>query len=60
MPYVDPKERHAVGSPHRSHHPRAESRQLSVGSGVVPSIPKGNRTVVNLTDLPAIQLILVA
>ena len=45
-------------NPPSSHHPRAESRQLSVGSGVVPCVPKGNRTVVNFKDFPAIPELL--
>ena len=44
----------------RSHHPRAESRQLSVGSGASGSVPKGNHTVVNLEEFPAIPLAVVA
>ena len=43
-----------------SHHPRAESRQLSVGSGASGSVPKGIRTVMQVAELPAIQLVLVA
>jgi len=43
-----------------SHHPRAESRQLSVGSGASGSVPKGNRTVVNLEEFPTISLAVVA
>jgi len=43
-----------------SHHSRAESRQLSVGSGASGSVPKGNRTVVQPARLPAIPLVLVA
>jgi len=37
--------------PRHSHHPRAESRQLSVGSGASGSVPKGTLTVVNLEPL---------
>jgi hypothetical protein len=43
-----------------SHHPRAESRQLSDGSGAASSVPKGNRTVVSLQEFPALPLTVVA
>ncbi len=43
-----------------SHHSRAESRQLSVGSGAIPSVPKGNRKLVQLAEWPIIPLVLVA
>jgi hypothetical protein len=43
-----------------SHHPRAESRQLSVGSGASGSVPKGIRTVVQLAEMPTIPLRIVA
>jgi len=49
-----------VRSDDSSHHPRAESRQLSDGGGAAFASPRGKRTVVNIEELPPILLAIVA
>jgi len=51
---------HGSGRPRRFHHSPPKVRLFRGESGAIPSVPKGNRTVVNFEDFPSILLAVVA